>query len=392
MIDVSRLRSETPGVDTVMHLNNAGASLMPRPVIEAIVAYLEHEAAYGGYETHAALSDHIDAAYAGVAELLGVEPSTISLADNATRAWDMAFYGMHWSPGDRILTTTSEYASNLSAFLDVRDRLGVRVETVPDTDTGELDVEALERMIDDRVALIAVNHMPTNGGLVNPVADIGAVAAARGVPFLLDACQTVGQIPIDIEAIGCTMLSATSRKYLRGPRGVGFLYVAPDMVDRLRPPFVELETADVHPETIALRSDRRRFETWEKNYAAIAGFGVAVRYALDVGVEAMWERIQMLAEHVRRSIGDVPRASVRDLGQRRGGIVTVELAGVDAFAVSDALRTRSINVSVTTTGSAPIDMDRRGIDEMLRVSVHAFNTTDEIDAFASALGDVVNGS
>ena len=247
-------------------------------------------------------------------------------------------------------------------------------------------------MIDDRVGLVAVNHMPTNGGLVNPVADIGSVAARSGIPFLLDACQTVGQIPIDVETIGCTMLSATSRKYLRGPRGVGFLYVAPDMVDRVRPPFIELETAEVHPEAIVLRSDRRRFETWEKNYAAIAGFGVAVRYALDVGVEAMWERIQELAAHVRRSIEAVPRASVRDLGQQRGGIVTIELAGVDAFDVRDALRARSINVSVTTDESAPIDMDRRGIDEMLRVSVHAFNTTEEIDLFASSLSDVMDGS
>ena len=392
MIDVSRLRSETPGVSTVTHLNNAGASLMPTPVIEAIVDYLEHEAAHGGYETHAALADRIEAAYEGVAELVGARSSSISLADNATRAWDLAFYGFDWSPGDRILTTTSEYASNLSAFLDVRDRFGVRVEVVPDTPAGELDVDALDRMIDDRVGLIAVNHMPTNGGLVNPVADIGSVAARSGIPFLLDACQTVGQIPIDVEAIGCTMLSATSRKYLRGPRGVGFLYVAPDMVDRVRPPFIELETAEVRPEAIVLRSDRRRFETWEKNYAAIAGFGVAVRYALDVGVEAMWERIQELAAHVRRSIEAVPQASVRDLGQQRGGIVTIELAGVDAFAVRDALRARSINVSVTTDESAPIDMDRRGIDEMLRVSVHAFNTTEEIDLFASSLRDVMDGS
>jgi selenocysteine lyase/cysteine desulfurase len=206
VIDVDRLRRETPGVANVTHLNNAGASLMPAPVIDAVIDYLEHEARYGGYETREHLAAHVDDAYAGIGELLGVDPAGISLADNATRAWDMAFYGIPWREGDRVVTTSSEYASNLAAFLDVRDRVGVEIAVVPDTASGELDVEALASMLDERVALVAINHMPTNGGLVNPVAEVGAIAGEHGVPFLLDACQTVGQMPIDVNAIGCTMI------------------------------------------------------------------------------------------------------------------------------------------------------------------------------------------
>ncbi len=390
MIDVDRLRLDTPGVETVTHLNNAGAALMPAPVVDAVVDYLHHEAAHGGYETRDAMAHRISGAYEAVAELIGTDSSTVSLSDNATRAWDMAFYGMPWSAGDRILTTTSEYASNLAAFLDVRNRVGVRVEVVPDTASGALDVAALEAMVDERVALIAVNHMPTNGGLVNPVTEIGRVAGEHGIPFLLDACQTVGQIPIDVGAIGCDLLSGTSRKYLRGPRGVGFLYVAPEIRERIRPPLVELETADVGPHSIELRSDRRRFETWEKNYAAIAGFGSAARYALDIGINPIWQRIRELAAHARRTLGSIPGASVRDLGDVTGGIVTVELQGADATSVRNALRRRFINVSVTGASSAPIDMNRREISEMLRVSVHAYNTTGEIDLLAQALDEILS--
>lgn len=387
MINVEQLRAETPGTQNVIHLNNAGASLMPQRVIDAIRLYMEHEIANGGYETHRAFETRLDGVYSTVAELIGSESREVAISDSATRAWDMAFYGMPLAEGDRILTTTTEYVSNWAAYLHLRDTRGITIGVVPNTPAGEIDVEALESMIDDTVKLITLNHAPTNSGLINPAAAVGALARSHGIPYLLDACQSIGQVPIDVEAIGCDMLSGTSRKYLRGPRGVGFLYVRSDFMDRLDPVFVETHTASiVLPDRYELRSDARRFETWEKNHGNVLGMGVAAEYAMEVGVDQIWSRIQMLAEAARRLLDEIDGVTVRDLGAARGGLVTFEVDGRQVVEVRELLAERSINVSTSTPMSAPVDMHERAIDGLVRASFHAYNTEDEIEALVDAMG------
>jgi cysteine desulfurase/selenocysteine lyase len=243
-LDVDRARAETPGCRSVTHFNNAGASLPPEPVLEAVIGHLRLEAAVGGYEAAAARPEEIEHTYDAVAALLGAHRDEIALVENATRAWDMAFYALPLEPGDRILTTSSEYASNVIAFLQLARRKGVRVEVVPDDASGQLDAGALRELLDERVKLIAVNHVPTHNGLVNPAAEIGKVAKEAGVPYLLDACQSVGQMPVDVHEIGCDLLSATGRKFLRAPRGTGFLYAAAPFLERLEPPFLDLHAAE----------------------------------------------------------------------------------------------------------------------------------------------------
>ena len=387
MIDVDRLRADTPGTENVVHLNNAGSSLMPKPVIDAIHSYLDHEIGYGGYETQRSFRNEIELVYNTLAELINAESYEIAISDSATRAWDMAFYSLPLEAGDRILTTTTEYVSNWAAYLQLRDSKGITVDVVPNTGSGELDVGALESMIDDTVKLITLNHVPTNSGVVNPARAVGRVAREHGVPYLLDACQSVGQLPIDVAEIGCDMLTTTSRKYLRGPRGVGFLYVRSEFLEHLDPVFVELLTAPVVlPDRYELRHDARRFETWEKNYANVLGLGAAAAYAMDVGVADIWERIQGLGSMTRMLLDDVDGVAVRDLGAVKCGIVTFEVDGRHALEVRELLSERSINVSISTPLSAPVDMHERGIDGLVRASVHAFNTEEEIDEFAAAIG------
>ena len=386
MVDVASLRADTPGTENVVHLNNAGSSLMPRPVIDAIHRYLDHEIGHGGYETQRVFANELDHVYSRLAELINAEPSEIAISDSATRAWDMAFYSLPLEKGDRILTTTTEYVSNWAAYLQARDEKGISVETIPNTPTGEVDVAALEAMIDGTVKLITLNHIPTNTGVVNPVSDIGRVARDHGIPFLLDACQSVGQLPIDVDEIGCDMLTATSRKFLRGPRGVGFLYVRSGFLERLKPVFVELHTAPVVlPDRYELRSDAKRFETWEKNYANVLGMGTAADYAMGIGLPEIWERIRELGASARQLLGEIDGVAVRDLGAVKGGIVTFDVDGLHSLEVRELLSERSINVSISTPLSAPIDMAERGIDDVVRASFHAFNTEDEIEQLVAAV-------
>ncbi|MFF9001166.1 aminotransferase class V-fold PLP-dependent enzyme [Streptomyces achromogenes] len=385
-VDVARARRETPGCVNVVHLNNAGAALPPAPVLDAVIDHLRLEARLGGYEAAVARAAEVDAVYESVARLIGCRPHEVAVVDSATRAWDMAFYAMRFRPGDRILTCRAEYASNVIAFLQVARRTGARVEVVDDDEHGQLSVADLRRRLDDDVKLVAVTHVPTQSGLVNPAAEIGRLTRAAGVPFLLDACQSVGQLPVDVREIGCDMLSATGRKFLRGPRGTGFLYVSERLVEKLEPPFLDLHAATwTGTDTYEIRPDARRFETWETNYAAKIGLGVAVDYALGWGVEAIEERVTALAARLRHRLAQSPNVTVQDRGRRLCGIVTFTVDGVPAADVRQHLTAAGVNTSVSAIASARYDLGARGLPAVVRASVHYYNTEEDIERLCLAL-------
>jgi cysteine desulfurase/selenocysteine lyase len=380
MIDVQRARRETPGCEHVTHLDNAGASLPPQPVLDAVIGHLQLEARVGGYEAHEQNEQAIDRFYGAAAELVGAGPWEIAFSSSATRAWDMAFYGFSFEPGDRILTAVAEYISNYIAYIQVAERSGVEVVAVSSDEYGQVSVDSLRRLVDERVKLIAITHVPTNGGLVNPAAEIGAVAREAGIPFLLDACQSVGQLPVDVEEIGCDVLSATGRKYLRGPRGTGFLYVRSSLLDRLEPPLLDMRAADwVEPDRYELRPDAIRFEEWEQAYAAKAGLATAIDYALGWGLDSIWQRVAELGESLRTQLGDIPGVTVRDLGEVRCGIVTFTVDGVEANELKKRLSRERINVTASPRSSTLLDSRARGLPDLVRASVHYYHTDEELD-------------
>jgi selenocysteine lyase/cysteine desulfurase len=384
-IDVARARLETPGCAHVLHLNNAGAALPPWAVRDAVIGHLALEAEIGGYEAAARAQAAIERVYDAAAALLNCARDEVAVVENATRAWDMAFYSIPFRPGDRILMCMSEYASNYIAALQVARRTGAVVEAIPNDPTGQVSVDSLARMIDDRVRLIAITHVPTNGGLVNPAAEVGAVARAAGVPYLLDACQSVGQMPVDVEAIGCDMLSATGRKYLRGPRATGILCVRRPWVERLEPPFLDLHAATwVARDRYEVREDARRFENWETYCAGKIGLGVAIDYALGWGLPAIRDRVRRLAERLREGLVALPGVRVHDLGRERCGIVSFT-APRPAPDLQRALAAQGINVSVSSVASTRLDMEARGLERVVRASPHYYNSEAEIDRFGDAL-------
>ena len=386
MIDAERARRETPGCEHVTHLNNAGASLPPQPVLDAVIAHLELEGRVGGYEAHEQNEAAIERFYGATTELIGAHPGEIAFSSSATRAWDMAFYGFPFERGDRILTAVAEYISNYIAYIQIAERTGVEVVPVPNDEYGQVSVDALRQLVDERVKLIAITHVPTNGGLVNPAAEIGAVAREAGIPYLLDACQSVGQLPVDVEEIGCDVLSATGRKYLRGPRGTGFLYVRSSMLERLEPPFLDMRAADwVEPDRYVLRPDAIRFEEWEQAYAAKAGLSTAIDYALGWGLDSIWQRIAALGESLRTRLGDVEGVTVRDLGAVRCGIVTFTVDGVEAGELKERLARERINVTVSPRSSTLLDSNARALPDLVRASVHYYNTDEELDRLVETI-------
>jgi cysteine desulfurase / selenocysteine lyase len=392
MIDVERARRETPGCEQVTHLNSAGASLMPGPVLRAVTDHLELEARIGGYEAAALREEAWHHTYDAIAALVNCHRDEIAVVENATRAWDMAFYGLRLAGGDRILTSAAEYGSNYLAYLQTTQRTGASVEVVPSDERGEVSLDALADMLDERVKLVAMTHVPTNGGLVNPAEGIGEITRRAGVPFLLDACQSVGQMPLDVERIGCDMLAATGRKFLRGPRGTGFLYVSREFTERIEPPFIDVRSAEwTGRDSYRWRPDARRFETWETNYATKIGLGTAVDYALEWGLKDIRDRDYALAAQLRARLRELPLVEVLDLGRAPCAIVTFTIAETDPRAVARKLSERQINVSVSTIEDTRLDMEARGRESWVRASVHYFNTDDDITALADAVEQMVEG-
>ncbi len=394
-VDVRRARAETPGCDSVAHFNNAGAALMPQPVLDAVRGHLDREATIGGYEAEAEASERLRSVYDDLAGLIAAQPSEIAVVENATRAWDMAFYALtaDLAPGDRILTAQAEYASNYLAYLQVARRTGAVVEVVEDDEHGQLSVAALREALDERVRLVSVTHVPTNGGLVNPAREIGLAANEAGVPFLLDACQSVGQLPVDVGELGCDALAATGRKFLRGPRGTGFLYVREALIERLEPPLIDLHAATwTARDQYRLQPDGRRFETWEGSVAGKLGLGVAAAYARAWGLEAIAERVTGLADDLRVQLDSIDGTTVHDSGEQRCAIVSFTVDGVPSGDVKAALASDAINVSVSPRSHTRLDMEARGLPDLTRASVHYYNTEDEVSRLAGAVSRLAAAS
>lgn len=388
--DIDRARAQTPGCGERIHFNNCGAGLMPAPVIDALKTHIDLEAHIGGYEAADAADEKVQASYSALARMLNCTPGEIAIVENATRGWDMAFYAFDFKAGDRILTGSAEYVSNYVAFLQVARKTGAVIETIPDDADGAVDVDALRSLIDERVKLIAITHVPTNGGLVNPAAAIGALAREHGVPFLLDACQSAGQMPLDVEALNVDMLSATSRKFLRGPRGMGFLYVRKDLIPGLEPPFVDLRAAVwTSPQEYSLVDDARRFENWECNVAAKIAMGTAVEYALDWGLGSIEARVAGLAGALRDGLASFPQVTLRDRGSRHCGIVSFTVADKAPAEVVRDLKARGINLSVSRATSTQLDMHARGLDALVRTGIHYYNSEEEVARFLESLEEVI---
>lgn len=389
-LDLARIRAETPGCARVLHLNAAGSSLPSRRTLDATLDHLKLEAEIGGYEAADQARDKLDGFYPSVARLIGAEESEIGFVENATRAWDLAFYSLDFKPGDRILTCVSEYSSNYISYLQVAKKTGAEIVVVPDDKHGQIDLAALERAIDKRTKLVSISHIPTQGGLVQPAEAVGKIVNDAGVLYLLDACQSVGMMPIDVKKIGCDFLSATGRKYMRGPRGTGFLYARTRSTSRIEPIFLDNHAARwTGDQEYTVLGDAKRFENWERYFAGVIGLKVAADQANELGMEAVWTRLRQLADGLRARLAKLNGVTLTDLGVVKGAIVTFAVKDADHTALKMALREQGINVSVSTQFSSRLDLKGRGLRDVMRASVHVYNTEDELDRFTAALDSLI---
>lgn len=384
------LRADTPGVNHVTHFNYAGSSLPAKPVLDTVVRHLIMEATIGGYEAAAEVKDRLEAVYGSIAQLLNASPDEIAHVENATRGWDMAVYAIPFQQGDRVLMTSWEYASNLVAILQIQKRFGIEIEIVPNDAAGQIDLDALEQALRTPTAAVFITHMPTNGGLLQPAEAIGNLIRQHQPDawYVLDACQSAGQAQLDVEKIQCDVLSATSRKYLRGPRGAGFVYVRKARIESMEPPLLDLHAAELTSATeYVIRPDARRFENWESYIAGRLGMGAAVDYALALGMDNIWARVQQQGERLRSKLTEIDGVRIHDTGDVRGGIVTFSRECVPSESLLAALSAEKINTSLSNIYRTHLDTALENIGTYIRASAHYITTDEEIKKLVGVVAE-----
>ena len=387
-----RWRRDTPGTATVNHLNNAGAALMPGVVLDRTLEHLRLESQLGGYEAAEMKAAALQEVYARLARVLGVEPRNIAVVENATVGFWQALAAFDLEPGDRIVTTFNDYASQRITYLSLKERRGVETVSVRESPSGGADLEDFRvQLAHPRTRLATICWSPTNSGLIQDAEALVALCQGAGVPAIVDGCQAVGQYPVNCASLGCHFLSGTGRKFLRGPRGLGFLYVSDQALKEGRYP-VNLDGRGAtwqEAERFVLQPSAQRFENWEFPFALVLGLGEAAAYAMDVGIAEGSKRAWGLAALVRNRLADLPGVTLLDRGTTLGAIVSAGIAGWDANVVVEQLIRRGINTSAAVRAWALLDMDAKHFETALRVSPHYYNTEEEVEALVCALGEIL---
>ena len=387
-MNIDILRAQTPGCKGKIHFNNAGASLMPQPVIDSMIGHIQLEATMGGYESADLKAKEIAGFYDSVGQLLNCSAKNIAFTSSATNSFSRGLSCIPFQEGDSILLANEDYISNQIAFLSLQKKFKLKILRAKSLPSGGVDVEDMKRLMDvHHPKLVSLTHVPSNTGLIQPVEEVGKLCAERNIYYLVDACQSVGQMPEDVQKIRCDFLSATMRKFLRGPRGAGFLYVSDKIINqKLEPLFIDMRGADwISADEYSPRMDARRFEEWELPYALVLGSKAAIDYANVIGLEKIKERNTYLCNRVRKGISEINGLRLLDIGANQSSIITVEISRQEAQEVLHGLRNENINTSVGHRSFALIDFEAKDVEWALRISPHYYNTEEEVDILIHAL-------
>jgi selenocysteine lyase/cysteine desulfurase len=389
--ELAALRAQTPACSEVLHFNHSGASLPSQATIGAITAQLGSESRFGPMESAATGIEAIELARSSAASLLNAHTDEIAFASSGSAAWGSAFAALGpWRPGDRILLGRQEWAGNLATMHASAGVAGASIEVIPCASDGSVSVEALAEMIDDRVRLISLTWLPANGGLINPAAAIGAIARAHGIPYFVDAGQALGQMRVDVRALGCDVLKGAGRKFLRAPRGTAVLYVRRESLPGLMPPYVDVLSSPFHQFDFKTRNDARRFESSEVSMALMCGLSNALQEAVALGVDRVEQRVRSLSNDFRNTLMRVPGVTVRDLGTMHSGLVSFTIDRWSPTDVKAMLARRRINVGVNGIEYTPLDMHARCLSSVVRVSISHLNTVNELDELAEAIAGLIS--
>lgn len=387
-MDIDQIRKDTPGCGDKLFLNTAGSSLMPYSVNRKIKDYLDQEEQIGGYKTEELREKEIAGFYSETAKLIGCKPKNIAFAHDATDAYAKALSSINFQKGDTIVTTDDDYASNHIQFLSLKKRHNLKIHRIKNLENGDLDLEDFLKLVKTQTPkLTAVTHVPTNSGLIQDIVAIGEICKEYNILYLVDACQSVGQIEVDVNTIQCGFLTATGRKFLRGPRGTGFLYVSDQLLEKgFEPVFIDGGGA-IWTEVDKYKSfnTAQRFQTWESPYALMVGLSEAIRYANVMGIDKISAYNARLMNKLRTNLTEISDVQLFDKGSQRCNLLTFRKLGKSLERITRILDENQVYYSISNKEWGLLDYRKKGVEWTIRLSPHYFNNLDEMDRVAEII-------
>jgi len=374
-----------------LFLNSAGASLMPRSVTEKITEYLHREERLGGYTVEEQQAEEIAKFHQQAAQLIGCKIRNITFAHSASSAFMQALSSIPLYAKDVIITSEVDYTSNFLQFLSLHKKRGVICKVIKSLPNGDLDVEHFRQLIEQYpIKLVAITHIPTNSGLIQDVATIGEICHAENLIFLLDSCQSIGQIAVNLNNIKCDFLTATGRKFLRGPRGTGFLYVSDRILDQGFAPLL-LDGGNATwtgSETYELMDSAERFGTWEKPYAMLTGLTESLRYLNDIGIQNVENHNKKIMNRLRSNLAGISSVTCYDLGTHTSNILTFRKKDKTPEDIKNLFSKHQVYFGISQKHQGQIDFEKKGIDWVVRLSPHYFNTEEEMDRISTIIEEL----
>ena len=396
--EVQQFRKETAGTKNVIHLNNAGSGLMPDIVTRVQLDHIKLESEIGGYEAAAIKVSAVQNFYTQAAKLFNCKASNIAFTASATDAYTRALSSIPFKTGDIILTDCDDFVSNQIQFLSLQKRLGVKIVRINNAATGGVDLNDFEEKLKKhQPKLLAITHIPTNSGLVQPVNEIAKIyknytQQHEGKTwYILDACQSAGQMKLDVSALNCDFLSVTCRKFLRGPRGTGALYISDKALNAgLEPMFIDMRGAEwKQKDEYQQQPTAIRYEDWEFAYSTVLGTASAIEYCLNIGEDKIWQQVKLLSGNMREQLAQIDRVKVLDKGPELGGLVTFHVQGSEPKLIVSELLKKNINVVPSFRAFGLIDFDEKGVEWAIRASPTYYNTVEEIDIFIERIKEII---
>ena len=390
-MNIEQIRQDTPNCKDKIFLNSAGASLIPKIVVHKVNEYLIEEEKIGGYKLEELRKSEFDEFYNEVAKLIHCEAHNIAFINNATDGYIKALSCIDFKEDDTVITTDDDYASNHIHFIALQKRYHINVVRIKTFENGELDIEDFETLIKMyRTKLVSISHIPTNSGLIQNVKAIGNICEKNNIIFLLDACQSVGQIVVDVKPLKCDFLTATGRKFLRGPRGTGFLYVSDKILkEQYAPLYIDGRGATwTEIYKFEMLDSAKRFELWESPCAFKMGFQEAIKYANNIGMEHIQAYNEKIMKQLRANLSSIPNVVLFDKGLNTSNILTFRKGNVSLKRISNILDKNKVYYSVSNKEWGLIDFNKKGIEWAIRLSPHYFNTIEEMDKVSQIIENI----
>lgn len=365
-----------------LFMNSAGSSLMSENTVSAVKDYLDLEVKYGGYEVMIEHASRYISCYTEGAKLLNCRPDQIALCESATSGFNNAISSIPFKPNDVILTSAMDYGSNMMLYKYLEMRYKVKLVLCKTDLNGQIDLEDFTAyVVDNRPKLVAITHIPTNAGSIQDLSLISQLCLHHDIRLAIDACQSVGQINVDVQAIKCDILTVTGRKFLRAPRGTGLLYVSdkmtqedyhPIMLDGVGAVWSDIQTFD-------LAKTAKRYEPFEHSLASFAGMANALSELNAIGIDRIEFYNKELAAYTRSQLSSLPEVVCYDLGDNLSSIISVRSPKWELALVQKLLKSHQIRAGITYRNMAYIDMSTKQLDWALRLSPHYFNSKKEVD-------------